>query len=274
MNYQDQPRFGEFGHEQPEPHAQPERLSIMALLSMITGVLALPVCCLPFVGTAFGILPAALGVGGILATRSRKARGRGLAIAGLIMGVIALTASSLFWGVVGGQITKMPAVYAQVLDADTNTARSVLTPGAAAAVSDEELAAFRAAFVASYGDQWSPPDGLLKFITSFGKITDPSVFETATAAANGSQSAFPLVLETDSGHAVLVVLMDQSQQLGSGLPAIGNALFKASNGTDVWLHDPNGTTPPVNPDQSRTPEQADTPEAADTDDTPPADQGG
>ena len=68
--------------------------SAAAVASLILGILG----CIPFVT---GLLALAFGLVGLRATRKGRAAGRGMAVAGLILGLISLVA----WGAVAGGIT-------------------------------------------------------------------------------------------------------------------------------------------------------------------------
>lgn len=257
MNYDpdhNQPRFGDFGAEPPQQQAQTSRLSILSLMALITGVLSLPVCCIPVGGTVFGLIPIVCGIGGLRAVKKSRGAvaGRGLAISGLVLGLLGAVASTLLWTVVAGQIAKMPAVYAQVLDPDPGVARTVLTSSASASLSDDQLAAFRDAFIAEHGQNLTVPKGALPVVTSFGRIGDPTLL---TAAPSGpTRKPMPIPLQTDAGWTYLVVVMEQTETLGSGLPAIADAGFLARDGTAIWLTD---IQPPAQDSQSPTTDQTD-----------------
>jgi len=261
-----QPRFGDFGNQRPPEPVAATRLSILAILSLITGILALPICCVPAGGTAFGLVPIACGLGGL--RRIRRSRGetagRSLAIAGLVMGLLASIASTLGWAAIGSWFSSMPSVYAQVLDQDPDIARTVLTSSASTTLSDAQLAAFRERFVIEHGANWSVPVGIWPVVRSFGTITDASPIQSAPVGP--TQRPMPIPIETDTGWTYLVVVMEQQEQLGSGLPAIADVGFQATDGSLVWLSD---LQTPVENDSQSPPAQ----ETDETQGTPPPESG-
>ena len=78
---------------QPPPFAGPQKTSAAAIASLVTGILG--VCPLPLIGSLPAII---LGIVGLRSTGQPNVKGRGLAIAGLILGVLSLLA----WG--GGAV--------------------------------------------------------------------------------------------------------------------------------------------------------------------------
>jgi hypothetical protein len=76
----------------------------------------------------------------------------------------------------------------------------------------------------------------------------------------------PIPIETDTGWTYLVVVMEQQEQLGSGLPAIADVGFQATDGSLVWLSD---FQIPVENDSQSPP----APETDETQGTPPPESG-
>jgi hypothetical protein len=155
----DQPRFGDFGDTHPEPFIGAQRLSILALLSTITGALTLVACCVP----AVGIVPTLLGAGGLIGiSRSRgEVRGRGLAITGLLLGLFSLAVSTALWVGASSVAGQFGPVYSQAFDPDPQVVRSVLTNRAAADLTDEQVAAFQQALAEAGATGVEIPDGLM-----------------------------------------------------------------------------------------------------------------
>ncbi|VAX41360.1 hypothetical protein MNBD_PLANCTO03-2273 [hydrothermal vent metagenome] len=257
-----QPRFGDFGSQPPPSpsghHTQvvaPTRLSILAILSLVTGLLALPICCIPAGGSIFALLPVGLGFGGLRAIRKSQGRtaGKSLAIAGLVMGLLVTIASTLFWIAIGSQFAKMPAVYAQVLDKDPAVVRTILTSAVSTSITDEEITRFREAFIADYSQTWAVPAGLGPMLKGYLAAGDLQALNDVQPGP--MQSPIPLAVEIDGGWTYLIVLIEQGETLGSGLPAVANAAYQAPDGSLVWLID---TPPPTPLDQSPLPDPADT----------------
>lgn len=92
-----QPGYPQPGYPQPQgtpaAYSMPaqRQTSGAAVASLIFGILG----CIPFVT---GLLAIVLGIVGMRTTKDPKYTGRGMAVAGLILGIISL----LLWGIVGG----------------------------------------------------------------------------------------------------------------------------------------------------------------------------
>jgi len=83
--------------------AVPSRTSAAAVASLVLGILG----CVPLLT---GVLAILFGAAGIRATRDPRFRGRGLAIAGLVLGIVSFVAWSLFGGMLGlGYVRSKPA---------------------------------------------------------------------------------------------------------------------------------------------------------------------
>ncbi len=257
-----QPRFGDFGAQPPAEPVTPTRLSILAVLSLITGILALPICCIPAGGTLFGLLPIGLGLGSLRAIRKSRGEtaGKSLAIGGLVLGLLAAIVSTLVWAAIGSMFAKMPAVYAQVLDEDPAVVRTVLTTSVANSITDEEIVRFREGFLAEYGDSWSTTAGIAPLLKGYLAAGDPQGLQTVQVGP--SQSPVPLPIVVDGGWTYLIVIMQQGENLGAGLPALANAAYQTPDGSLVWMLDtqpeillPDNNTFPDN--QSPQPDPAD-----------------
>lgn len=267
----DQPRFGDFGSDMPAPQASPERLSLMALFSTITGGLTLVGCCVPGVG----LLPVLLGIGGFIGiSRSRgTVRGKGLAIVGFALGVISLLLSTAIWIGISSGAARFGPVYSQAFDPDPDVVRTVLTSSAAADLTDEQVEAFQSALAAEGITTVTIPRGLKQLwdgyrqagntMQGLEKLRDPS-----------EGTIFPLPAETDTGLVMIVVLMDPNQALGSGLPGLVDAGVWTSSGQVIWLFAPTPAAPDAatdDADQSPPPDRTDTEGESSADDSPAED---
>lgn len=131
---------------QPSP---PARSSGWAIASLVCSLVAcIPV--LPLLGAVFGVV-ALRGM-----SRSRGARGgRGLAIAGIIIGILAVAGQAVIGGALYWAAQLPPraamAFLTDVAAGDATAARARLTGAASRAVSDDELAAFRDRLRADFG---------------------------------------------------------------------------------------------------------------------------
>ncbi len=255
-----QPRFGDFGSDVPAAQVSPERLSLMALFSTITGGLTFVACFIPGVG----ILPVLLGIGGFIGiSRSRGAvRGKGLAIVGFVLGFISLLISSAIWIGVSSAAARFGPVYSQAFDPDPAVVRTVLTSSAAADLTDEQVEAFQTALAAEGITTLTIPSGLKQLFSGYSAAAnDMQGLENLRDPSEGA--LLPLPAETDAGSVMVVVLMDPNQTLGSGLPGLADAAVWTPSGRVIWLFGttPSATnTPGSDADQSPPPDQTDTEE--------------
>lgn len=232
MAYHDQPRFGDFGSEPPHGgHEGPTRVSFLALSSLVTGIVSLLGCCVP----ALGLIPVVLGVAALVVVqRARGAlSGRGLAIGGLIMGLLALVVSTGMWIGVGMGAGRLGPVYSQALSDDPAVVRPVLSSGAASSVTDERIAEFQAQMIADLGGTPVIPQGLGPLWRAYTR-SDPADLEAAQGA--GRPNIWPLPAETPGGgRAVVLIELSDAEQLGSGLPAVKDVGYVSPDGGVVWL---------------------------------------
>lgn len=253
-----QPRFGEFGSDVPEQPVTPERLSLMALFSTITGALTIIGCCIP----AVGLVPLLLGIGGFIGiSRSRGAvRGKGLAIVGGALGLISLLISSVLWIGASSTAGNIGPVYSQAYDPDPTVVRTVLTSKAAAKLTDEQVAEFQAALAAEGVTSLTIPSGIMNLFSGYGSVgASPDGFDQLRDPSEGMVYPFPA--ETSAGWMYVYVLMDPTQKLGSGMLGLNDAGLRTDDGRVIWLIGPTSAlsgAPGTGPDQSPAPDQTDT----------------
>ncbi|MBK7403172.1 MAG: DUF4190 domain-containing protein [Phycisphaerales bacterium] len=241
MTQPDQPRFGDFGNTPPEPYAEsPTRLSILAVASLVTGILSFIGCCIPVVG----LIPTGLGVGALIRIqRSRgKISGNGLAIGGLVMGIFSLVLSGGIW--IGASMigSRLGPVYSQALSDDPAVVRTVLTSSAAADVTDERIADFHQALAAAHGNVVETPKGIWPLIMAYNRVGRDPKSVTDTLGDPGG-TVLPLPMEFERGWDFVVVIMSPTEQLGSSLPGLMNIGFVDDAGKVVWLLEKSGAAP-------------------------------
>jgi hypothetical protein len=77
----------------PEP-GWPARRSGAAVAALVLGVLAIPLVLTPYLGAFIGLLAVGCSLVGLVATRHGRAYGRGMAVAGLVSGLVGMLAAA------------------------------------------------------------------------------------------------------------------------------------------------------------------------------------
>ncbi len=189
----------------PMVYPEPERTSLAAILGFI---FSLGGCCLA-VPALLAVPLCILGIVNISRSGGRLG-GRGLAIAGLILGLLGLAA----WGsCLGGGVFSLrelesrtfdptARVFEQLQQGQLDGVRAnLLAP--AADVSDAELIAFREAYRATLGDYVGRPTGVADY---FGAM--PKWGPWQTVLSNPGPNAVPVLFNFQQGDAMVIVTMD------------------------------------------------------------------
>jgi hypothetical protein len=235
---------------------RPARVSLLAIFSMVAGIVAMLGCCVPFFGPIGGLIAVGLGITGFIAIRRSQGRlrGWGLAGAGVVTGLIAASVGS-FLLILLSQITYSAAAYERVVQIaqreDQSELINVLTAESANAVTREELIAFREGSLDRLGAVRGVRGGVLTWVEAIaqaGRI-DPTIQAKYVRIGTGSIVAIPL--EFEKGNATLLIAFDQNQtdpQLFFGR-VVNAALAPADGSGLIWLIDParDLTLPPPPP---------------------------
>ncbi len=226
----------DFGSPTSAP-GEPERTSILALLSMISSI----ICCIP----GLSILGTLMGIGALVTIGGSNGRvgGRGMAWTGVIVGVLV----TMLWGglLIGGASgarafmgwTNAIDPNIQAIDSsDYATARELLSPSAQTAATDEAFETFRAAIAASVGGFDSQPTSFGGWFTVFGALG-----ENINSHQSASLSPLPVIYTFENGEAGIVLCMISKQPSGGGDPTnpfkgmIENLIVILPDGSEIKL---------------------------------------
>jgi len=212
------PTMTDFGSPH-SPVAEPERTSILALLSMISSL----ICCIP----GLSVLGTFMGIGAIISIGGSTGRlgGRGMAWTGIIVGVLV----TMLWGglAIGGAkawkeaqgfLIDLSTEVIAMESGDFDTARKLLTAQASTDTSDEAFAEFVAAYQADYGTLGELDTTIGGMFSSFA--ASGQVFQSYPGDA-----PIPLVFNTSGGPVMFVVVatqMDIENAGNSSNPFRGN----------------------------------------------------
>lgn len=239
-----------------DPYLEPERTSIAAILGFIFSIVG---CC----GGVTALVGVPLSVGAMVNVSRSGGRvgGRGLAIAGLLIGLLNLAV----WGGCSGAVlfgigqlrTQIADPTARMLtslqDGQLDAARANLI-APAADVSDAELIAFREAYRSTLGDFQSIPSGKLEFVTAYFQLGP------IMQSAQGRQDTVPIPATFQGGPALILVHIDQRTAGITEIAVIdtaGNEYTLPMQPGWQSADTPPGTTPPAPPAEPETQTPAD-----------------
>lgn len=222
-----------------EPEREAGRTSLLAIASLILSILC--------VTAPLGVLLSIAAMIGI--TRSGgRVRGMGLAVTGLIVGLIATTCIG---GFVGGSIyafqfwdrsiAKPVAASLESLEAgDYNAARNVFDSTTAGALTDEQLAAFAAAYNAELGEFKGLPVGAMETLEALS-VLGPQM-EKHQSSPGAAKQLIPIPGRFEQGLALIVVEFDPQYAApgpAGGPPEmqISNVLIVTQGGKTIQLSD-------------------------------------
>lgn len=211
--------------------AGPERTSALAVTSLIMSL----ICCIP----GLGVLGAGLGVGALIGIGGSRGRvgGKGLAIAGIIVGILV----SVAWvgGYVAfqksvGQLLSNTGTIVGSLDSGDYASFRGTTASPASDLSDADYAAFVAEYQAQLGGYAGVPDSVFEWIEDF---SDPAIGQ-AMQGAMPAQNAIPMTVDFDNATTVVFLIADQ--QTGDPFNPV-DMIYLLPDGSMLQLSDYLGT---------------------------------
>lgn len=199
----------------------------MAILSLIAGVPAVLCCWLPGVGGLLGAIATGLGVAAVVFIAGSKGRlaGRGLAVGGIITGLIALVVNitglvmmmqgtKYYFQIYNGPFGQSVAAIEQ---GDFPKARSLMDPAAQKTISDADMQRFRDAVKAEIGSLSPPPQGvgeLIGLISDFFASAQQKSGSAQKPGGMNSKDQLPLLYRGDKGIMLVFVQHDQRTSQG------------------------------------------------------------
>jgi hypothetical protein len=230
------------------PNAPPARTSVLATLSLVTGVLSLLLCCIPVVGPALGLLGAVMGIGAIISISGSDGRlgGKGLASAGLVTSVLGIVVgATVLLGLFAalGQVRHYGSVMAAIEAGDLNTATPLFSAGTPAPLTAEVLQSFRDRYGAVLGPYREAEKGAVKVLMAAATMSS----RLGSALATSTDQPIPMMGVFERGQAAIIFIVDKSGPVPS-LPMgpVINIVIIPDQGNPIWLFDP-APTPPATP---------------------------
>lgn len=221
-----------------------QKTSIMAIVSLVCSLICL-VPGLSIIGVVLGIIALLM-----IASSNGKLAGRGLAIAGLIVGLIVsaiwitilIGAMQVSKAMTGEFTVPLSQLMTDIDSRDFAKARKSLTPAAAAAVTDEDFTRFADAYSAELGKFQRGPKGFMDMIQSYGSLGQQM------QQFQGSQNVIPFPGTFDNGMSVIAFQVDQRGGPGANIKIpISNIMIIMPSGGKTTLYDPQASsTSPTN----------------------------
>jgi hypothetical protein len=251
----------------------PTRTSALAVASLIVSIVSLLVCCIP----GPGVLGMLLALGAVISitTSGGRRTGMGMAIAGLLLGLVASIIAVVIWSIVaaglsglGGHRDTLEAIWQR----DVTTAAQSFEPATAAKITPERLDAFVADIEAEMGAYKSVPKGVGPFWLAYQDIQFGAPAFQILSKQGYTGSSIPLPAEFDNGYTTVLLELVPGANMGGGpAPRLRNLGVALPSGRIVWLDDsaapstlppaPTAPTTPATPDGAPPPEEAPEPAA-------------
>jgi len=243
----------------------PERTSLLAVGSLIVSIISLVACCVPGPGV-LGVVMGVAALPGISRSHGRVG-GKGMAITGIVIGLIATLLSVLLW--LGGSMgwSQVASRFDGVFDPDPAVTRAMMARSFTNAFTDED----HALFLAEVESEWGAFRGVDRSLASalgryFGEGQSLQVITNAPPSYQSRM--WPMPADFDNGRTFVIAIMVQGQTAPDGLPALENFGVVSRDGSRIiWLIDPVTTpTTPTTPPTAPTPPPADAPADSGDDD--------
>lgn len=227
----------------------PERTSVLAILSLIIGIVSIiPLFCI-FLGS--GALAVLFGGAALLFIHQKRGRlsGTGLAATGIVLGLM-VTVAQIVVIIIATRALQMVRQFAAepvrasitaLESGDLVGARKLFPPTTDAQITDEMLQKFSADYQAQSGTFIGFPDSIWGVIKAYAEV-GPGL-----QAVQGRNDFIPLPGRFSKTNSMIVVIFDQSAQPSSGTLPARNIGIVTPQGQAVWLIDPSQTQPTVGP---------------------------
>lgn len=225
-------------------YQEPERTSVMAILSLVFGFLG---CCV-FVTAPIGVLLGILGLFGISRSKGRVG-GTGFAIGGVVVSILAMAIwLGIVFGIGGAMkagITQFGAttegILTDIQKADYDAARARMIPPASE-VGDAEIAGFHAAYSADLGEYVGLPNSLGELFSGYAAVGQQ------IQSYNGRPGYVPMPVRFDSGWVLVIYVMDPNGQGGGAgqMPPPKMLLVIGADGREYSLPADAGDAQSVN----------------------------
>ncbi|MFZ4573450.1 MAG: hypothetical protein ACOYN0_03570 [Phycisphaerales bacterium] len=226
-----------------DPRDEAHPAGVLPGLSLALGILSLACCCVPFLGVIAG--PSAMLSGAVVLRRGSHARGRGVAIGGLVTGLLGMIAGIVVLGGVAYTMMQARSFSNQVgiaitaaQDGDSSKLSALVAPETGP-LKDEDIAAFNDRVKAKLGKFQKPHGGLWDLIPVTVKFVLSDQARAQRLSAKYTAIIYPAQFDNGRGVVVLLVPNGAAAPGPAGFPPLANVGVYQEGSTDViWLVQP------------------------------------
>lgn len=224
-----------------EPPPVREGIGFKSVVSLILGIISLVCCCVPFIGVITGPLAALFG--GLALRKNEPSGGKGIAIGGLVTGLLGTLAGIvvLLGGLAIiqqlGVIANKPAqAILAAQDGDVKPMQDAVSPNGDA-LTEDEVRAFAQRVTDKLGRFKLIDTGLVSIGMGTGRFQE--VDEALAQRLSAVSPAIGFRAEFDNGRAVFLILMPAGSGASGQLPAPVNiGVFQEGSTEIMWIREP------------------------------------
>ncbi len=215
--------------------AEPAGTSVLAILSLVCGVLGILLACLIIGGAVFGPLAILLGIIALL-TKGAKGGG-GLAIGGIITGLISIViaASIAFgFGAAFNQFAKFGDIAAEAQRGDVDAVRARLSTTASNELTDQQITDWGQGLTSEWGQSQGAPGGIFEIFGGYTAFADYPNFAQWLQNQGQQNDVIPVPVGFDQGRSLIFIRLDTAS--ASGSPGLADVayIYRDDSGL-VWL---------------------------------------
>lgn len=239
-----------------------QRMSLLAVVALVVGVLSFFVCWFPPINMALGLFAGVLGLAALFRLMRAKPamRGKTPAMVGTVLGTLSFLAGVVM--VIGGVlfIKGLRAYVSPMLAVQTGEvekARPAFTKEASANLTDETTKRFLSEVEGQLGKYKGAPQDLIEFVIEAFERVDAQRAALGTLPSSADVVPYPVPVEFEKGSALVIVLVDQREASANfQYGAITNIGIARPGVADlIWLFPVDGPkksgdkpAPPLNPE--------------------------
>lgn len=239
------------------------RTSVMAIVSLVLGILSLVMCCVGM-GAIAGVPAAGFGIAALIVINGKQGAlsGRGMAVSGIVTGTIGLFGTILIWvgasTIIGGVATIFRPVMTGIENADVRAVQNILTTESSAKLDEATLLAFRKQYQDRLGAFQGVDSNAVSFVvTSIKTYTGDPKVQTLVE----KHKRVPLIMKgkfANGDAQIWLVLPEKTNSSGQKPDIFVDVMIVPETGEWISLlgtGTPTGTTTPpaANPDPNATP---------------------